>query len=496
VDEVAWRIDAWDSLAGRAFLCRRPADEQRAPDLDQSTVFVGPPFFQPEPLASRAPGFAACRGTFQAGLFVDGEEVAFETLADAIEFVRRGYTSGREFPDPTAPLGAPRRPIEGEGGGGAAAFEWPEQELLPDGRYLDDAISSLVVQFDKTIQEVHRVGASKPCQWKFADNEALTLGIGDILRFAGEALLRELTERLPVSSSVDDCVVWVEATQRLVRLLARLGVWPDLNWLVFHIFQDADSRFRERAADFAKRLDLLPPDLEEPMLFHHLFRRFDRWEVNEAEASDPYDDMSVLPLPRAIADKYRIGSSDPSLLTALSAWFGHVADGHDSGTLDRALLIFAAACAVVGPLRRQNEAYGGRWLIENRTIREHFHQRLGRDVWDWISAQLPDRAFNRRLENLLRSIPRIWMKASLPPTSTPQSFDPEPIDDITHDEREQLVMELGEVLLDDEELPVDSDFEDVSSLFEGAQAPAAEQAYEAEARHEAEHPPNARQAGA
>ena len=45
MDEVAWRIDAWDSLAGRAFLCRRPADQQTVPELDQSTVFVSPPFF-------------------------------------------------------------------------------------------------------------------------------------------------------------------------------------------------------------------------------------------------------------------------------------------------------------------------------------------------------------------------------------------------------------------------------------------------------------------
>src|SRR6516165_10117031 len=91
--DLLWRIDAWDSLAGRAFLCRRLPDGQDAPQLDQSVVFVTPPFFQPEPLASRAPGLAATRGTFQAALFVDGEEVGFDTLDDAIAFIRRGYNS-------------------------------------------------------------------------------------------------------------------------------------------------------------------------------------------------------------------------------------------------------------------------------------------------------------------------------------------------------------------------------------------------------------------
>jgi hypothetical protein len=453
-------------------------------------VFVAAPFFQPEPLASRAPGFAACRSTFQAGLFVGGEEVAFETLADAIEFVRRGYTSGREFPDPTAPLGTPLRPIEGEGGGGAVASEWPEQELRPGGRHLDAAISDLVVQFDKATHEVHRLGASASPQWNLAD-KAMADGVYDMLRFASEALLRELLERLPATGGAEDSLVWVETSQRLVQLLMRLGLWPDIEWLVYSFLENAGSRFQERVAGFAKQLNLP----HEPMgeLFHHLFWRYARWPTDRTEDPDVYDDLSVLPLPRAIAATYRIGDSDPTLLTALCAWFGHVADARSSRSLDRAMLIFAAACAVVGPLRRQNAAFRLGWLIESTTIREQFYQRLGRDTLDWISAQLPNRAFNWKLEDLLRSIPRIWAKASLPPTSTPQSFDPEPIDGLMQDEMEQLVDELGEVLLNDEELPENRDTDYLDSLLQRAQA--VEQAHKSDQVQD-EHQLRAREAGA
>jgi hypothetical protein len=61
-------------------------------------------YFQPEPLASRAPGLAATRGTFQAGLFAEGCEVGLTTLEEAIEFIRRGYNSHGSEPFPGVPV--------------------------------------------------------------------------------------------------------------------------------------------------------------------------------------------------------------------------------------------------------------------------------------------------------------------------------------------------------------------------------------------------------
>jgi len=91
----AWFIDALDSRAGLAFVSHRSADLLGSDqDIDNNAVHIGPPHFRPETVASRAIGMAATRGSFQTGLFFEEREVGFDTLEDAIEFVRRTYVSG------------------------------------------------------------------------------------------------------------------------------------------------------------------------------------------------------------------------------------------------------------------------------------------------------------------------------------------------------------------------------------------------------------------
>jgi hypothetical protein len=76
-----WYIDALDARAGMGLATYRDADlNTNTVDLGKPAVFIGPPFFQGESVASRAIGFAATRGSFQLGLFWDGEEIAFATL--------------------------------------------------------------------------------------------------------------------------------------------------------------------------------------------------------------------------------------------------------------------------------------------------------------------------------------------------------------------------------------------------------------------------------
>jgi len=454
--EIAWRIDAWDSLAGRAFLCLRAADDHSEPDLDRSSIFISPPFFQPEAVASRAPGFAACRGTYQAGLFVDGEEVGFETLADAIEFVRRGYISGRELPDPTpSPLGTPPRPTEG--GGRGVALDIPQDTLGLGGRRLDAAVSKLVTKFHDAKNDLSSVGASRLCQWGIDDNGIIPSGIYEVLVFAAEALLRELIERLPTSHQIDDSIAWLESIRRLSRLVSLLNideeVWRYLRKLLDHL----SSEFRERIADFTNRhiYARSQPSIDNALndFVNQILAR--RWAFEENEREDVYDDISTLPLPGAIASKYCIGGSDPNLLTVLSAWFGHV--GHADEMLDRALLIFGAACVVVGPLKRQNEIYRVPWLVGS--VRQNFFERLGRDSWNWVSAQMPSRAFNQTMESLLREVPRIWNKTNDPLTTGPRPIGSEkPIDDLTSLEKSMILVLLEDALSDDE-LKLEFDYE-------------------------------------
>lgn len=93
---MAWYFDALDARAGRAFATLRPDDLFTSDTLDESgaTFFIGPPDFEPEPVASRAVAMSAARHGFQEGLLDEQGEIPFRDLASAAEFVRRVYVRG------------------------------------------------------------------------------------------------------------------------------------------------------------------------------------------------------------------------------------------------------------------------------------------------------------------------------------------------------------------------------------------------------------------
>src|SRR5277367_1866045 len=88
-----WYIDALDPRAGMGLATYREPDlNTDTVDLGRPAVFIGPPFFQAESVASRAIGFAATRGSFQLGLFSGDDEnngeIAFSSLQGVCEFIR------------------------------------------------------------------------------------------------------------------------------------------------------------------------------------------------------------------------------------------------------------------------------------------------------------------------------------------------------------------------------------------------------------------------
>ena len=88
-----WMVDALDPRAGMAFASKRTftLSEERHALREAPCVWIAPPAFQPEPVVSRMIGRAAERGSFQLGVFQDGEELKFATLEALTEFVRRMY---------------------------------------------------------------------------------------------------------------------------------------------------------------------------------------------------------------------------------------------------------------------------------------------------------------------------------------------------------------------------------------------------------------------
>ena len=105
-----WHLDGWDRLGGRAFATQRERDEDLTESSDSNgpTVYIAPPGFQPEVLASPRIALSACRnGVFEPRVppNENAPEIAFPTIDAVAEFVRRGFISGG-------------RGRGGEGGGG------------------------------------------------------------------------------------------------------------------------------------------------------------------------------------------------------------------------------------------------------------------------------------------------------------------------------------------------------------------------------------------
>jgi hypothetical protein len=406
---LLWRLDAWDSLAGYAFLCRRLPDDAQEPKLDQPAVFVCPPFFQPEPLASRAPGLAATRGTLQAGFFIEGQEVGFATLADAIAFVRRAYKSPGSEPFPGAPI--TRREGPAGGGGSGLARELPELPQAAGYRKLDLAIAACEANFLKASHDAKQDVPAVHLKW--AVDLKLTEKTVELLALAGEALMRELLWRFPAKGAAADYSAWLDAAYRFGRQLARLGLWEQVRDTCAKQIKAPIEQLKDI---FAIGLpDALPKDFlgrEMQWFLDVLFKRPHRlqWDVERTDEATIYEDLALFPLPPSIAPLYPAHSdSVPTVLTLLATWFSHPNSLHKATTFDRALLLFGGACVVVGRLHRESPAFKPWWIDQNSRVKQAFEVRLGSETWGWISKQLPDRVFDYRLEGTLREIPRIWM---------------------------------------------------------------------------------------
>lgn len=97
--KLYWHLDGWDRRGGRAFATQRErgVDLAELGDAHVPTVYIGPPGFRPEVLASPSIALSACRyGEFEPRVpnSENLPELAFPSADAVAEFVRRGFVSG------------------------------------------------------------------------------------------------------------------------------------------------------------------------------------------------------------------------------------------------------------------------------------------------------------------------------------------------------------------------------------------------------------------
>jgi hypothetical protein len=92
----AWYIDAWNVVGGQAFASFREREEEgKKAGRAEGGVFLGAPYFEPEWTSNPSTALAAARAAFQPGFWNDdGAEVAFTSLEEVRELVRRAYIAG------------------------------------------------------------------------------------------------------------------------------------------------------------------------------------------------------------------------------------------------------------------------------------------------------------------------------------------------------------------------------------------------------------------
>lgn len=165
----AWYLDAWAVRDGVAFASVRPPDSIDA----RNTVFLSVPDLQPTPVGRITTALAATRRGFQAGLRdLDGTEVAFDSLNQVREVVRRGYLAGGLGPGGAAPPAFQLPPTEPGAGGGAYFGDaldgspWAETRWYEPG---DPGFRGLQqVPLNELAHLVQRFAEATTLQWELA----------------------------------------------------------------------------------------------------------------------------------------------------------------------------------------------------------------------------------------------------------------------------------------------------------------------------------------
>lgn len=407
-----WYIDALDARAGMGLATCRDADlNTNTVDLGRPGVFIGPPFFQGESVASRAIGFAATRGSFQLGLFLDDGEVAFATLQGVCEFIRRVYissgggdTDGGISPAPVVP--------NPESGGGEFRFLPSEENPIARG------MVSFVGQLTKGIASISKLkySNSEPKQLNRREGaygasllETL-LPLDDfdaLLAYGSAVLIEEMILRFP--NRAVDHGTWMRSTMKLGQMLNRLGLVdcffhsPDFDRLS-RMAYDTDKRFRLFNGHVREFDAVLPAmlGLAPYVPWHPRFGPpfWGGWHAGPS-ASEPLDDLSSFPIPSVAAKHVGLNPASASARDLLSVFLADptVLEGEQASRPEATMIV---GFVLLSSMLIVSDGQTSLAPIDGTRIGGLLRHDVVRDAIVWMDSQMPGYLFHRDIEKYIR----------------------------------------------------------------------------------------------
>jgi hypothetical protein len=427
----AYFIDSLDARGGLAFASYRSADLSKGDaDVDLPSVFIGPPMFRPERVASRAVAFAASRGSFQFGLYVGEAEVAFPTLEDVIEFVRRAYLRGGSG-DGAGGIGpgVPQIP------GGA-----PEGETFPDfdPEVLggESALSGMLNDAQIALKEAHSLSNKfqfgEPFETsqfqKTFQNYPPGRGHTQALALGAMEIILALVHRFPAKGSNEELLKWLASANRLGQAIAKTGLWrPLLDKPWSALLNDAGFKLSQRMTlPVQERLDRVFDVIRkfgdgahlimflltrssnfqfyrgyglEEFIYQFRLRGWFPFITWDGQQTDPVDDLATWPLSQSTAgftgtgDRNRASAYD--LLSAVLGSPDVLAKGNSVAALRAAALVVLAATHIT---TTANPVVFG-------PISDDLAEAASSDgvqiALDWLVEQFPTRIFPAQVEALI-----------------------------------------------------------------------------------------------
>lgn len=421
-----WFLDALDARAGLAFASYRTADlTAEVQDLDANTVFIAPPDFQPETLASRVTALAAGRGSYQTGLFVENAEVAFTSLGDAVAFVRRLYVTGGGGDGaagggggtPPPPVEPPDIPSPADGGiigelGGPLATMF---------NYFGIAVEAASKQsgiFPATSAEGIAMRAAPGAQTDLLDVKVTSPPIGNQLSAAAIELAVELIQRCPDRNHTQDLPKWLDSLFSLQAAFDRLDIWQDLDARghVKALAAAGNSVFDDRLKLIYGRVpfqeylgtkdDLVgqavaillltgchPLELEQVLREPSRGLYWRRYHFHWHTQGDRYQDIARWPLSKVLCQKTGLKSGHSSLADLVCLGVGAPLKLNNGGDISKCLLLFAA----MHILCDSNPGPAGTYYS---SLRQIWRSSLATRSLEWLARQLPATAFPTEIEEL------------------------------------------------------------------------------------------------